>query len=225
MRHLRAVSQPTERAARRRRHQRERYLLPVEWLRLRAVLERQPPKVQAFFLLLLLSGARRDEARLAQWVHLDLTAGIWYKPRTKNGRSHTLALPPQAVSLLRTLPQDGPYLFWGETPAVPWSRTAVEHAWRKVRRAASLPDVQIRDLRRTCASWLAMQGVSTVTIMHVLNHSNLNVTQVYARLDQRSIQASLTQLGDTILGKEATHAPVVVAVPDPAHPDGVSVAV
>lgn len=185
------------------RHARERFLLPIEWQRVRTVLDQQPLKIRIYFHLLVLEGPRMSEARTMEWSHVDLASGLWYKPRTKTGRSQTLALSPHTCALLGQLPHTEPYLFPGEWPTQPWSRTAVEYHWRKVRRLANLPDVQIRDLRRTCASWLAMQGASTVTIQNVLNHSSLAVTQIYARLDQDAVRAALTRHAERILTSKA----------------------
>lgn len=182
-----------------RRNIRERYVLPEEWNRLRAVLEMEPPKVKVFFSLLLLEGPRPGELERVAWTHLDLEAGLWFKPKTKNGRSHTIALSAKSIELLRELPRDGTYVFHADPtinrarPEQPWSRTAVEYHWRKIRKLAGIPDVQIRDLRRTCASYLAMQGHSTLTIQRVLNHSGLRLINVYAKLDQTAVREALSR--------------------------------
>lgn len=175
------------------RRGRERYLLPAEWSRVKALFDQACPKVRIYFYILILEGPRMSEARYMQWSHIDLHAGLWYKPTTKNGKAQTLALSHQACELLNTLPRIGAYVFPGERPDLPWSKTAVAYHWYKIRKAAGCPDVQIRDLRRTCASWLAMDGASTVTIQNVLNHSSLAVTQVYARLDQSAVRAALNR--------------------------------
>ena len=176
-----------------KRQPRERFLLPHEWINLRAVLATQPDKMRVYFSLLLLEGPRMSEARTMQRNHVDLVQGIWHKPVTKNGRRQILALSPQSCGLLQELVEEGPYFFRGETPAVPWSRTAVEVRWRKIRRAAGCLDVQIRDLRRTCATWLSMNQENLVTIKDILHHSSLNTTQIYARADQASTRAALTR--------------------------------
>lgn len=174
--------------------------MPAEWTRLCGVLHSQPDRIRIYFTLLLIEGPRMSEARRMEWSHLDLGARLWRKPRTKNGRAHIIALTDAACALLAELPRDGRFVFHGQAghtgsrPEQPWSRTAVQYHWRRIRELADLRDVQIRDLRRTCASWLAMQGTSTVTIQQVLNHSNLRCMNVYARLDQTSVRAALERL-------------------------------
>lgn len=181
-----------------KRTPRERFLLPHEWAALRPVLSRQPDKVRVYFSVLLLEGPRRDEARLMQRAHVDLTQGIWHKPTTKNGRRQILALSPTTCALLGLLPNVGPYFFVGATPDVPWSATAVEYWWRKIRRTAGCTDVQIRDLRRTCATWMVAGGENLMVIKEVLHHSSVATTQIYARADQTTVRAALTRHADRV---------------------------
>ncbi len=181
-----------------KRTPRERFLLPHEWEALRLVLHRAFPKRRIYFSILLLVGARRDEARLMQRAHVDLTAGIWHKPTTKNGRRQIIALSPLSCQLLGELENVGPYFFTGEKPELPWSATAVEHAWRQIRKKAGCQDVQIRDLRRTCATWMVAGGENLMIIKEVLHHSSVSTTQIYARADQTTVRAALTRHSDRV---------------------------
>ena len=119
------------------KHSRERFVQSNElpWL-LKSLADEQPT-VENFFLTLLLTGARRDEARTMQWAHLDLDRALWHKPTTKTGVPHTIPLPAQLVTRLRTLPRVNEWVFPatacsknGYHPGL-WSVTAVEHAWQK----------------------------------------------------------------------------------------------
>jgi integrase len=172
---------------------RERFLLPQEWQTLRPILARHPLKISVYFSILLLEGSRPSEARLMQRAHVDLTQGLWHKTVCKNGRRQLLALSPTSCALLASLPNRGPYFFPGDTPQVPWSRTAARYHWRKIRQEAHLEDVQLRDLRRTCATWLSMNQENLITIRDILHHSSLSTTQIYARADQASTRAALTR--------------------------------
>lgn len=191
-----------------KRQPRERFLLPQEWVKLRAVLATQPDKMRVYFSLLLLEGPRMSEARTMQRNHVDLLQGIWHKPITKNGRRQILALSPQSCGLLGELVDEGPYFFRGETPEVPWSRTATEVRWRKIRRAAGCDDVQIRDLRRTCATMMVSGGENLMVIKEILHHSSVSTTQIYAKADQTTIRAALTRHADRVF-------PTVPQVPAP----------
>ncbi len=174
-----------------KRQPRERFLLPHEWARLRPILLTQPDKMRVYFSLLLLEGPRMSEAREMQRTHVDLIQGIWHKPTTKNGRRQILALSQATCALLSALPNDGLYFFPGESPTRPWSRTAVEVRWRKIRHEASLDDVQIRDLRRTCATMMVSSGENLMIIKEILHHSSVSTTQIYAKADQTTVRAAL----------------------------------
>ena len=56
--------------------------------------------------------------------------------------------------------------------------------WRSIRVRAGLGDVTLHDLRRTCASWLSIHGENMAVIGRgVLNHTSLQHTGIYARLN------------------------------------------
>jgi len=192
---LTRIFPPTKR---KRAHARERFLLPQEWQILRPILARHPLKISVYFSILLLEGSRPSEARLMQRVHVDLVQGLWHKTITKNGRRQLLALSPTSCTLLASLPNAGPYFFPGDTPQVPWSRTAVRYHWRKIRKEAHLENVQIRDLRRTCATWMVSGGENLMVIKEILHHSSVSTTQIYAKADQTTVRAALTRHAERV---------------------------
>ena len=53
--------------------------------------------------LLILTGARSGEARLARWRDIDLHARIWTVPVSKNGRARRIVLSGAAVDLLHEI--------------------------------------------------------------------------------------------------------------------------
>jgi len=53
------------------------------------------------------------------------------------------------------------------------------------------PDLRIHDLRRMCASWLAINGENLPVIQRTLNHASLQSTQIYARLDTAPLRRAL----------------------------------
>ena len=69
---------------------------------------------------LILTAARRDEVRLAQWAEIDLAGRVWTVPgeRMKIGREHRVPLSEPATTLLQALPRRGPYLFPGRGSAL-----------------------------------------------------------------------------------------------------------
>ena len=140
-----------------------------------------------------------------EWAHLDLTEGLWRKPLTKNGRTHVIELGPQTCALLRQLPRYGRYVFYGDptnnhvNQDCPWSRTSVQYHWKKIRTQAGVPDVRVHDLRRTFATWLAMQGENLITIQNALGHSSLDATKIYVRHVPATLRAAKSRLAERLL--------------------------
>ncbi|MCI0426908.1 MAG: tyrosine-type recombinase/integrase, partial [Nitrospiraceae bacterium] len=131
---------PADRIKKFPKQSRERFIQSHElpWL-LKALSEAMPP-VETYFLTLLLTGARRDEARTMQWAHLDLDRALWHKPTTKTGVPHTIPLPAQLVTRMQALPRVNQWVFPSRPnhkngfQAGQWSVTAVEHQWQQIRR-------------------------------------------------------------------------------------------
>jgi integrase len=174
---------PCKRITRFKEKPRKRFLSNDEIARLNDSLRREPVMHRAYVRMVMLTACRRDEARLAQWQHLDLGNGRWIQPDTKNGTTHMTALSPDLVEDLRTLhkatrPHPTDYVFRTKTGKA-WDDAWVHHIWSNIRVRAGIEDVHIHDLRRTTATLLDQKGVSVSTIQKVLNHKNLVTTQRY----------------------------------------------
>jgi integrase len=174
------------------RHSRSRFVQPEEMPRLLESIGREPLPIQAYFLTCLLTGCRGGEARVMRWCDLNLNQGIWSKPTTKTGKPHIVPLSPALVQMLKTLPQRGAWVFIGpRCDEAPLKKGICHVWWERIRKRAGLPDVTIHDLRRTCASWLAISGENLAVIARVLNHTTLANTAIYARLNLAPVQSAL----------------------------------
>lgn len=60
--------------------------------------------------------------------------------------------------------------------------------WNAARQACGLQHVRWHDLRHTCASWLAQNGVDLTVIKEMLGHSTIAVTQRYAHLTESNLR-------------------------------------
>jgi integrase len=182
------------------RHSRSRFVQPEEMPRLLESVAGEPLPIQAYFLTCLLTGCRGGEARVMRWCDLNLSQGIWSKPTTKTGKPHIVPLSPALVQMLKTLPQRGAWVFIGpRCDEAPLKKGICHVWWGRIRTRAGLPDVTIHDLRRTCASWLAISGENLAVIARVLNHTTLANTAIYARLNLAPVQSALFQHADTLL--------------------------
>ncbi len=176
---------------------RERFLSVEELHRFMTGLGHLPAKPRTYLLVLLFTGARRSEALFMRWDDLDETTRLWRKPKTKNGMSHMVPLPIQVMEAIQALPRVSEWVFPG-MEGKPWSGASVEKMWGTVRRRWGLDDVRLHDLRRSCASYLAMSGENLPTIQNVLNHRSLTPTSIYARLNTKAVDRALQAQADRL---------------------------
>ncbi|BFU94313.1 MAG: hypothetical protein NTNFB02_10350 [Nitrospira sp.] len=178
---------------------RERFLVLDETKRFLDGLQYLPLKQRAYLLTLFLTGARKSEVRTMQWHEIDFQTRLWRKPTTKTGVSHLVPVPVQAIEMLQQLPRNSPWIFRG-TKGRPWSAQTVDTFWHVFRRRWKLEDIRLHDLRRTCASYLAISGENLPTIQNVLNHRNLTHTSIYARLNVKAVDRALQRQADRLFG-------------------------
>jgi integrase len=155
--------------------------------------------------LLILLGSRRQEVGGMRWSELDLGADTWTLPaeRSKNGRSHTLALPPAALAIIQAVPRtDRDHLFGDRAGAgfTSWSRGKQELD-RKLGDAAK--PWRIHDLRRTVATRMADIGVEPHHIEAALNHfggHRRGISGIYNRSSyERAVKAALARWSEHVL--------------------------
>jgi integrase len=174
---------------------RERFLSLEEMQRFMEGLPHLRPKSRAYFLMLLSTGARLSEVRCLRWTDVEWTTRLWRKSRTKNGTTQCIPLPAQVVEALAVLPRISEWVFPGEK-GKPWCLANPQKLWGLIRRRLNLQDVTIHDLRRTCASYLAIEGENLPTIQNVLNHRSLVHTSIYARLNTKAVDRALQAQAD-----------------------------
>lgn len=168
---------------------RERFVQSDELPRIFAAMEVDP--LGDFFLLALLTGARRSNVQAMRWDEINLDDGIWRIPLTKNGTSQNVTLSPEAAIVLsnRKKSTTSPFVF----PGTGASGHLMEpkRAWARILKHAGLEDLRIHDLRRTLGSWQAKTGASLTIIGKSLNHKTHQATAIYARLDLDPVRQSV----------------------------------
>jgi integrase len=143
-----------------------------------------------FFLVALLTGARRANVSAMRWADIDLAAGVWRIAKTKNGTPQTVTLSPEAVTVLESREAGGgEFVFPGDGK----TKHIVEpkKAWATILKAAGIKNLRIHDLRRTLGSWQARTGASLPIIGKSLNHKTHQATAIYARLDLDPVRQSV----------------------------------
>ncbi len=203
---------------------RDRFLRADELKSFFAALEHEdtPPHWRDFFMLCLLTGARRSNVQALRWSDLELHRGLWRIPegQSKNKEPLICVLPPSAVEILKRrqavnaaepASRQSPYVF----PATSKTGHVMEpkKVWAELLTRAKLSDLRLHDLRRTLGSWQAAMGASLPIIGRSLGHKNVATTQVYARLDLDPVKQSVHQAAEAILaagGQAAKELPLLI---------------
>lgn len=116
---------------------RDRFALPDELPHLFNAIAQSPQR--DFFLLALLTGARRSNVQAMAWRDLDLDRAVWRIGKTKNGTPQNVPLTAEAVCVLQARKEavnDSPFVFPG--PGKTGHLVEPKKAWDTVKRAASL---------------------------------------------------------------------------------------
>ncbi|MCF8509983.1 MAG: tyrosine-type recombinase/integrase [Rhodobacteraceae bacterium] len=150
----------------------------------------QHPFMYFILKLLILTGARSGEARLARWRDIDLQTRIWTVPVSKNGRARRIVLSGAAVELLQSMrprnelfnisTKQDDYVFQNPRFRKPYN--CFFSSWERIRQDAGLPKVRIHDLRHTYASMLINKGASLYEVQKLLGHFHISMTERYAHL-------------------------------------------
>ena len=164
------------------------------------------PYLYLFVKLLLLTGARKSELRLAKWRDIDADKMQLFVAISKSGRSRTVQLSAAAFIVLEQvqqrsaalgLPTTGDsWIFTNPRTQLPY--TSFHIAFFRAREAAHLPTVRIHDLRHTYASLLINNGASIYEVQQLLGHHHVSMTERYAQLFPNTLQDRVNIIASTI---------------------------
>ena len=163
--------------------------------------------------LILLTACRRGEVTAAKWQDINLTAGTWTLPETKNGTQHVIPLSRQASALLRAVQpaQPDPEGLVFATSAGR-SLTAWDAATDTLQAASGTEGWTRHDLRRTAATMMGELGVTPDTIEAALNHVSIHsaLAATYNKSRYRpQVADALQRLADALDGIEQGGAEIV----------------
>jgi integrase len=149
-------------------------------------------------MLLMLTGARRNEVTQAKWEHVLWKERKLLVPLSKSGKPRWIALSSSAIALLESLPKlDGnEHIF--PSPITGRPCPSLWFPWDRIRARAGLQDVRLHDLRHSFASFLVNEGVSLYVVQALLGHANARTTQRYAHLASDTL-TDATEIVDGIV--------------------------
>jgi integrase len=179
--------------------QRNRFLNKDEIKRLLQAIEQDENQGAAkAILLLLLTGARRNEITHAKWEHLDLESGRLLVPQSKSGKPRVIVLNKEACKVVQSIErvEGNPYIFPSSITGRP--SPSLHFPWDRIRKKAGLSDVRLHDLRHTFASLLINLDYQLYEVQELLGHSNPRTTQRYAHFQSDKLTRSAEAVGKVI---------------------------
>jgi integrase len=180
---------------------RERYLSLEEAQRLIRSVETDENQVAAkAIMLLLLTGARRNEITYARWEYLDWEKKTLLVPLSKSGKPRAIALNGVALDLLRSVRADNASAYIFPSPVTGKPSASLYFPWQRIRVRAGLPDLRLHDLRHSFASFLVNKGVSLYVVQGLLGHAHTRYTQRYAHLTPDTLREAAEAAGSVIVG-------------------------
>lgn len=162
--------------------------------------EEQHAILRDFFMVSILTGARRSNVQAMRWEEIDFATGLWRIPETKSGQPVVVPLVSPVIELLRLrlLAANGsPWVFpgRGKTGHI----VEPKSAWKRIIQRAGLVDVRPHDLRRSLGSWMAMTGSGLPVVGKMLGHSQPATTAIYARLAVDPVREAAEKATDAML--------------------------
>lgn len=180
---------------------RDRFLQPDELPRFFEALAAEPNETaRDFFMISLLTGARKSNTLAMRWKDINLTTETWRIEQTKNGDAQVVHLPKQAVQILtdRKWASESPYVFPGTGGKGHFADP--KRAWARILTQAGIEDLRIHDLRRTLGSYQAAAGANGYIIGKSLGHRSQQSTAIYARLNLDPVRDSVNKATDVMFG-------------------------
>jgi integrase len=186
---------------------RDRKLSTAELRQLLASCGQLDQTTRAFLLLLIFTGARRNEVGSAEWSQIDADKHELVIPedKSKSHRKHTVPLSTAAWEVIESLPRNGSkYLFPAKYGGGHFAGYA--HSKRRIDALVQFEESWTwHDVRRSVASGLQELGFSVELIEVILNHTSgvfRGVTGVYARHDYADQKRAALQRWSDHLGGE-----------------------
>lgn len=181
----------------------EHYLDDEELERLMGVLQSDENRPVCLIALLLIStGCRLNEVLSARWAQVDKVNRVFRVDaiNSKSKRVRSIPLNDAALEVINQLDTEGQYehLFINKQTEKPY--TTIMKVWTRLRTKAGLPNLRIHDLRHQYASFLVNSGRTLYEVQQILGHSDSKVTERYAHLSTKTLQAAANSASVIIKG-------------------------
>lgn len=151
-------------------------------------------------LLAISTGARHGEIMDLHWTHIDFQRNRAVLFDTKNGDSRALLLSPQLIVEFERLressnPDTSLVFASARKPSAPMELRAY---WRAALKDAGILNFRFHDLRHTAASYLAMNGATSIELSEILGHKSPSMVKRYAHLSESHTRQVVTRMNDKL---------------------------
>ncbi|MCK4712869.1 MAG: tyrosine-type recombinase/integrase [Marinosulfonomonas sp.] len=180
---------------------RDRFLQPDELPRFfEALANEHNEAARDFFMISLLTGARKSNTLAMRWSDINFTTETWRIEETKNSDPQTVHLPKQAMEILtaRKWKSESPWVFEGSGTS--GHLADPKKAWARILAQAGIENLRIHDLRRTLGSYQAATGANGYIIGKSLGHRSQQSTAIYARLNLDPVRESVNKATEVMFG-------------------------
>lgn len=181
--------------------ERDRFLDEDEIPRFFEALEAETEQNRDYFLLSLLTGARKSNVLSMRWVDINFNTGCWRVPGSISKNGIPMIIPiteaPMEILVRRKKSTDSEFVFPGA--GVTGHMTSPKGAWTRVVARAEIQDIRPHDLRRSLGSWMVNTGASIAIIGGALGHKDSASTRIYARLATATIKGSMEIASDALM--------------------------
>jgi len=171
---------------------RTRFIQQDEMPRLfEALKTEENPDLVDFVLLSLSTGARKSDVTGMRWQDVQLDDNRWQVPSPKNNVPYTIALPREAVKILKNRQRNRVNDWVFPSHGKSGHLMGLKRRWAELLKRAGIENLRQHDLRRTFGSWQATGGASLIVIGKSLGHSSLGATAIYSQLALDPVRASV----------------------------------
>ena len=184
---------------------RVRYLTDEERDRLLDACESVNKNLYLAVVLALSTGARQQEIWDLRWSEVDFKKGLITFTETKNDELRSVPLENLAHELLlehsKIKKIDSDLVFPSKkNPAVSYD---FRNPWKKALVVAEVEDFRWHDLRHSCASFLAINGVPMRSIAEILGHKTLSMVQRYTHLSTEHLKEAVSDMNQKMFGSRS----------------------
>jgi integrase len=181
--------------------QRERYLSAEEIRKLKAAIDEKMyrkagkginktfVRLRLIVLTALTTGMRIGEIFTLKWSDVLAKEGlIAVRVKLKGGKARYVPMPQELAAEFRRYPAVlGEEQIFPPEPGAKRQRQRVDKSFETVLQLAEIKEFRFHDLRHTFASWYMMSGGDLYELAKILGHSNIKMTERYAKLGRSHI--------------------------------------